>query len=51
MPPSSSPRPCSGVVFVERFLPPCGGADAARRAGPRVAAGTKVSSTGGALKG
>jgi hypothetical protein len=47
MSPSSSPRSYLGVVFVKRFLLPCGGADAVRRAGPRVAAGTKVSSTVG----
>jgi hypothetical protein len=46
-PSSSPPRSYLGVVFVKRFLLPCGGADAVRRAGPRVAAGTKVSSTVG----
>lgn len=47
MSPSSSPRSCLGVVLVKRFLLPCGGADAVWRAGPRMAAGTKVSSTVG----
>jgi len=35
-----------GVVLVKRFLLTDGGADAARRADPRVAAGTKVALPG-----
>lgn len=40
---SSSPRAYLGVALVKGFLLPCGVADAVRR----VAAGMKVSSTGG----